>query len=542
MNKLYLRLGFFSLLACLLCACTSPGPSPTHPPLTSTPTPTPLPPAASTFTLAPTGTQPPTPSATPGTLPSVTITGAVTVRRTPVDIAKDIPPTPTRRPSKTPLPTNTPTIDLAQLMLLPTFDAARAVTRTPAPPAPCPAVNPDLQADADSWLDTKGYVNLMDERVLEFLNAGGSPEAVLNASSQEYAYIFDSDNYAAQQDLTGDGVPELVLSDGWVIYVLGCRAGQYQMLFTVAEDPAWLANISFILPGDMNLDGIPEIIADEQGGHGYPTSIVTVYAWNGTEFVPLTQGFFPYRRDIISYIFWHMVARVSVQDVDGNGTLELLLTGLPEPGSALYSEGVPWRKETDTYTWNGAIFTLSNVAFTPPEYRFQAVQDGDRLALAGDREGALDLYQQAIFDVQLEGWSLERFRYLLNDCPNRLDECGPFPAPDPNEYYQLAAYARFRIVLLHLLRGYLSEAETVYRTLQEKFPADQAGHAYAEMAAAFWEAYQSSQNIEQACAKAIEYAASHPEEILSYLGNSEINYFFGAQSLKYTPQSVCPYP
>ena len=448
-----------------------------------------------------------------------------------------MPPTPTSRPSKTPRPTAIPTIDLNPLFYLPTFDAARAVTRTPAPPAQCPAVNPDLQAEADSWLDTEVYVRIRDERVLEFLNAGGSPEAVLNASSQEHAYIFDSDNYAARQDLTGDGVPELVLSDGWVIYVLGCQAGQYQTVFYVREEPGWLANISFILPGDMNLDGIPEIIADERGGHGYPTSIVSVYEWNGTEFVPLTQGFAYNSNHIVPYIYWHMVARVSVQDVDGNGTLELLLTGLPEPGSALYSEGVPWRKETDTYTWNGAIFTLSNVAFTPPEYRFQAVQDGDRLALAGDIEGALDLYQQAIFNVQLEGRSLERFRYLLN-CSDRMDECGSFPADDPDEYYQLAAYARYRIVLLHLLRGFLPEAETVYRTLQEKFPAGQAGHAYAEMAADFWVAYQSTQNMPQACAKAIEYATLHPEEILSYLGNGEINYFFGTQSSRIHP-AVC---
>jgi hypothetical protein len=71
-------------------------------------------------------------------------------------------------------------------------------------------------------------------------------------------------------------------------------------------------------------------------------------------------------------------------------------------------------------------------------------------------------------------------------------------------------------MLLHVTQGYLSDAQTVYGTLQEKFPAGEVGHAQAEMATAFWDEYQATKDMALACGKAIEYAGAHPAEILSY--------------------------
>lgn len=75
----------------------------------------------------------------------------------------------------------------------------------------------------------------------------------------------------------------------------------------------------------------------------------------------------------------------------------------------------------------------------------------------------------------------------------------------------------------------------VYDTLQEKYPAGQPGYEFAAMAKDFWQEYQTSQNIGQACRKAIDYAAAHPE-ILGYLGD----YYHGSQSKIYQPEDVCP--
>ncbi len=76
-----------------------------------------------------------------------------------------------------------------------------------------------------------------------------------------------------------------------------------------------------------------------------------------------------------------------------------------------------------------------------------------------------------------------------------------FQASDSTEYPRLAAYAYYRIMLLHVMQGHESDAGTVYKTLQEKFSDDLYGKPYVEMATAFWDAYQSTHNM-SGCAAA----------------------------------------
>lgn len=125
----------------------------------------------------------------------------------------------------------------------------------------------------------------------------------------------------------------------------------------------------------------------------------------------------------------------------------------------------------------------------------------------------------------------------------------PLPAPiiDSAEYYHLAAYARFRIMLIYVLLGSQVNAKVAYNSLQAGFPKGQTGHSYAEMATAFWQEYQSSSDIQLACGKAVEYAIDHDEEILPYLGNVTYlsnlldNYYHGWQNIDYLPKDVCPF-
>jgi hypothetical protein len=56
------------------------------------------------------------------------------------------------------------------------------------------------------------------------------------------------------------------------------------------------------------------------------------------------------------------------------------------------------------------------------------------------------------------------------------------------------------------------------------------------MATAFWNEYQTTNDIERACSKAVSYAATNPE-ILTYLGGP----YHGEQSLWYKPENVCPF-
>ena len=112
----------------------------------------------------------------------------------------------------------------------------------------------------------------------------------------------------------------------------------------------------------------------------------------------------------------------------------------------------------------------------------------------------------------------------------------PTPIPDPGEHPRLAAYAYYRMIVLHIHLGETEAATIQYATLQDKFPAASPGHPYAEMASAFWDAYQSSQNMTSACGAAIQYAVAHPD-ILTVLGSD----YHGAQSHTYVPEDVCPF-
>jgi hypothetical protein len=151
----------------------------------------------------------------------------------------------------------------------------------------------------------------------------------------------------------------------------------------------------------------------------------------------------------------------------------------------------------------------------------------------------LSFYQAAIFDDRLEWWSPEREVYEIHTHRAQFDATPTiFPTPQLNiaEYHQLAAYAYYRIMLLHFVQENEADAETAYMTPQERFGSDLYAQPYIEMATAFWEAYQPTQNMYDGCAAAIQYAAAHPE-ILIPLGSD----YHGWQSRTYIPADVCPF-
>ena len=443
--------------------------------------------------------------------------------------------TPISVPSITPLPLATIS---TVLPLTATFDASQRITRTPAPEAQCPQENPTLIPDFSSMSQGGMYTD-KSQPVLDFLNAGGTRQIVIqtlcNSCTQPKDGLFE-------RDLTGDGVAELIY--GWsYVYIFGCRDGKYEVLFKAPDDNDFYYAPYIITASDMNLDGIADLVFAIVTSNG-PTLEFRIIEWNGGQFQSLIQAID--HEQPVDYASMDDPRVMEIRDTDGNDTLELVLIG-GIPRGAAYFNGLPFREETWIYTWNGANFVAGYFEYAPPQYRFQAVQDGDRAALAGDYDEALDYYQQAIFSDKLEWWSEERRRYLQDTYYDTGGTLIPSPAPDSNEYPNIAAYSRFRIMLLHILRGWLPEAQTVYDTLQEKFPDGQSGHAYAEMATAFWEEYMISQDVGLACGKAISFAEVHQSEILVYLGNVRdiwnINgpFFHGWQSLEYGPQDICPF-
>jgi hypothetical protein len=180
-------------------------------------------------------------------------------------------------------------------------------------------------------------------------------------------------------------------------------------------------------------------------------------------------------------------------------------------------------------------------------YRLHAIWDGDDASRLGDYAEALALYQRAIFDESLLGW-WNPIRAPL------LEDYAVPPPPEPDERPRLSAYARYRIVLLHVVQGNLREAQIAYDTLQSRFAADSVGHQYAELARVYWEEYDSSHDVGSACDKAIEHTRTAETATLDTIGQSsttlegvrsavlqDILAPIYSPSHPYAPEDICPF-
>ena len=434
-------------------------------------------------------------------------------------------PSATALPSETPAPptiTPLPTIPT----FTPTFDVRTIVTATPAPKAVCPKEDPSVKIDFQFPVEFGDLSSqtINDQKVLDYLNKGGKLSTLIDGLQAS----FMRDRYKVA-DLTGDGVKDLLIEHflgvGYKsIRIYSCTNGSYKSFPVIGDDWDAIQHTDGVVTiEDLNKDGIPEIVISDGPG-------LIIVEWQGDYFKPFGLG------------GSHSLSRrPEIKDIDHDGLDEIIFTG-QEVYYFGYNEdvytGAPWRDEIVVFSWDGNEYIQHPSEYSAPEYRFQAVQDGDRLTLRHNYEQALELYQSVIFSDRLKEWSPDMHNYELGILDANINSLPTptLPAPDPAEYPLLAAYAYYRMVILHIHLGQMDAASTQYTTLQDKFPAGNPGHPYAEMASAFWNAYQSTGKMYPACAAAIAYADAHPE-ILVPLGSD----YHGAQSHLYTPADVCPF-
>jgi hypothetical protein len=421
-------------------------------------------------------------------------------------------PLPTATPTRIALPSATPTTSITPLPTIPTFtptfDVSTIVTVTPAERARCPEPKSDLSI---SLPQKKEYIPDGDELnneyikpILEYLNEGGNPQSLLDELKTKYGS--NKQMFGEFLDFTNDGVDEIVIRyPAFAIFL--CQEKQYKIIY----QKGLIA--SYKIYNDLNHNGSPEIVSNLNICSGTGCLSVDIQEWDGTEFYSIGK----------SSIEGPVGIGYEFIDLDRDGINELVIKG-ERPSFTRAAGTIPTRIKTIIYTWNGQSYIESRVQYESPEYRFQAIQDADREVLYGNFESAISLYQDAIFSNKLEWWSHERQNYLDDTYSQSFEPTPiiiPTPIPDLTEYPSLAAYAYYRIMLLHLVQGHESDATTVYNTLQEKFGNDQYGRPYVEMATAFWNAYQSTHKMYAGCAAAIQYAAEHPD-ILIPLGTGAI--------------------
>ncbi len=433
---------------------------------------------------------------------------------------------PTFTPSRTPIPA---TETITPLPTIPTFtatfDANTIVTVTPASQAECPKIDPVIKPENYLPKKIEYPAPNVPDKIIEFLNNGGNGQSLVRKLDQIYSKTEYSGGYAFL-DVTSDQIPEFLYVElyyGERPIVFSCKNGKYEILDILSGRHDFdFYEMEF---EDLNADGIPEIIVTGTGGVSFPISTIYLYEWNGRTF------------SILGEVSILALRQTQIKNIDENGTKEIILIG-DNPGCLSCSNFIPQRQRAITYGWNGKEFVEISNEFEPPEYRFQAIHDADNTVHFGKLDKAFSLYTEVISNEKLEWWSPERFSYEQDASYRWIPGYTSVPEPivDLTEYPRLAAYAYYRIMLLHIVQGHELDAGTVYKTLQQKFGNDPYGQPYVEMAAAFWDTYQSTHKIYDGCAAAIEYAAEHPD-ILIPLGSD----YHGSQSHTYVPADVCPF-
>jgi len=448
-------------------------------------------------------------------------------------------PSPILTNTSTSIPTETPTASITPLPIIPTFtptfDASTILTVTPAPKAECPKENPEIVAFFATPGVSGHYTMYSAGDILTYLNAGG---ALAQLRADHLGSQSDSIS-GKVVDLTGDGLSEVVFDGLWRYDILGCKDGKYEALFGLEPNGVFSIDLEEVL--DLNENGIPELIFYSFDHYG--SAEVYIVEWAGSKFRSLIDaGTDASTGTVIDAV--STTDHYKLMDTNGDGLKEIVLEDnlhlLDNVSGLTLWLLIPFRKETISLSWNGKNFVdLKQRNYAPPQYRFQAIQDGDRQTRYGNYADALSLYQEAIFNEKLEWWSPERSDYEVYVYNSRFDSepiASPTPILDNTEYPRLAAYAYYRIMLLHIVQGHEPDAGTVYKTLGQKFSDNPYGHPYFEMATAFWNSYQSTHKMYDGCAAAIEYAVEHPE-ILIPLGSD----YHGSQSHTYVPADICPF-
>lgn len=415
-------------------------------------------------------------------------------------------------------------------------------TNTAEPKKLCPSGNSDVDL---SGLETMielddGSVIFRDNRdveqsIVDALNAGGA-EKLVSYYSEKY-----SDGYFRATDITGDNRLEIFVGVGGTVggAIIGywCVDGEYSEFF---RDASFQSTPSILFLGDLNNNGFTDIAIDKFTCH-YCTG-VSMYEWRDGEFRDLIRSSREYDGEItyLNLAELRGYTGADVMDLDGDGIFELILQGgIPSYLGGLGGADGHWREQTIVYAWDGVYYSFQSQQYAAPEFRYEAVQDGDAKLNSQDYGAALSFYEQAINDESLASWDEEEWRRLVF-LPNDDDLSQPDPHLIPyneKEYQQLSSYARYRMMLVYILQGKLEDAKNIHQELLNYVEDAPAGRPYADLATRFLGEYLESSNTDIACSLVVDYAEEHPE-ILYPLGNTDETWY-GFWSRYYSPEDIC---
>jgi len=377
--------------------------------------------------------------------------------------------------------------------------AARAGQPTPTPDtSACPFPDSDASLTRTAPTTESDIINTL----LNYLNQGGDVETLRTTLDQNWRLLGDNGFVRAERDLTGEGVPEIIISHrvpegGSALLILGCANGRYVVRhqdLNITGDPPQILQID-----DINQNSVLEVMyvhptcADPEDPENctYETRLV---AWEASfgRFVNVLGS-------RIEYNSWPDVLDRDNDDVD-----ELILY-LDNQGDAVTG---PLRTGISTYDWNGTVYVLSIWEPDPPRFRVQIVHQADRYFLDGDMALAMTNYDRVLNDPDLRRWR------------NGEDDI-------------LAAYSLYRALVTQAVLGQPGGLTIILQRINETFPTTDI--VYVELSQIFFEAYSEAADLSQACTAVRTAIEERLPQALGLMNR------YGENNPTYTIADMCPY-
>ncbi|MBE0690322.1 MAG: hypothetical protein IH587_09405 [Anaerolineae bacterium] len=378
------------------------------------------------------------------------------------------------------------------------LNAASALNPNQATAAPSfnrcpPAASPELDPQPS-------IAREMDASMIRFLDAGGDAPTLEEALRSQWGVLGSSGFVRTDIDFSGEGTPEFIISylapdGGGSLLIASCADGRVLQVYetTLGGEPPQI-----LWANDMTFDGAVDMLFSSRVCSG------------------ATEDTCVYRTQLIHWLdrLGQLVNLLgspveasrppTIEDVDQDQVFELVVRQ-DDDGDA---ESGPRRTGLDVYDWNGGSYVRSLTQLDPPRYRIQIVHQADAAFTAEAFDEAITLYQQVLSDGELRNW--------LND-----------------DTQTLPAYAIYRLMLVY---AFLEDERRIelYQFIQQNYPDMNAAPVYIQMAQAFWDALQVTNNLRSACLE-VESIIAVRTEALGLLNR------YGSESPTYNAHDVCPF-
>lgn len=418
-------------------------------------------------------------------------------------------------PEATPANSATPTtaVSSADDVPPPTPDDGQPMVEEPQPaPTATPIPRPTSSASvcvAPSEHDALALTTYSEypQIIMDYLNSGASPEELAVELIVNNLSPNSNDAPVWSEDLTGDGVRDLVVTvldvenppqGAMLIYT--CVGSQYVLSHSPVISPQdfYAPKLLYVL--DMNNDGIREVLYSLTSCRGNTCyEDIQILSWSLGVFMPRLEGS---TLDLPA-----PDAQLTDFNKDGIYNLEVVGKIISDVAAGPQRDTINvWAYDDASGNWK---LIEQNLASSP--FRIHMVHDAEDAMDRGEYLIASLLFVQVISDENLLDWS------------------------DPDEEYAtLAAYAYYKQVVANIYLGDRGAAQAIYEEMNEEYGSS-AQYAYVEMADAFLTDSETL-GLDGGCTSAQQYAASNEYLVLTPLGSS----IYGYTNRDFTAADMCP--